>query len=53
MSYKRGSEKMKKWYSLIDKVYQKDNLIRASKQVRRNHGAPGIEIGRASCRERV
>lgn len=43
MSYKRGSEKMKKWYSLIDKIYQKDNLIRASKQVRRNHGAPGID----------
>ena len=34
---------MRKWYSLIDKVYQKDNLILASKQVRRNHGAPGID----------
>lgn len=35
---------MRKWYSLIDKVYQKDNLILASKQVRRNHRAPGIAL---------
>lgn len=43
MSCRRGGGLMKKWYSLIDEVYNKDNLLLASKQVRRNHGAPGID----------
>lgn len=30
-----------KWYSLIDKIYHKDNLNLAFKAVKRNHGAPG------------
>lgn len=34
---------MKKWYSLIDKIYRKKNLIAAYKSVRRNKGAPGID----------
>ncbi len=34
---------MKKWYSLIDKIYQKENLELAFKRVKRNHGAPGID----------
>ena len=34
---------MKKWYSLIDKIYQQENLIEAYKRVRRNKGAPGID----------
>jgi RNA-directed DNA polymerase len=34
---------MKKWYSLIDKVYRKENLIEAFKRVKRNNGAPGID----------
>lgn len=34
---------MKKWYSLIDKVYRKENLKEAYKKVRRNNGAPGID----------
>jgi len=34
---------MKKWYSLIDKIYRKKNLIEAYKRVRRNKGAPGID----------
>lgn len=32
-----------KWYSLIDKIYHKDNLMIAFKAVKRNHGAPGID----------
>jgi RNA-directed DNA polymerase len=34
---------MKKWYSLIDKIYRKDNLELAFKHVKRNNGAPGID----------
>jgi len=34
---------MKKWYSLIDKVYRKENLRLAFKRVKRNNGAPGID----------
>lgn len=34
---------MKKWYSLIDKIYQKENLELAFKRVKRNNGAPGVD----------
>jgi RNA-directed DNA polymerase len=34
---------MKKWYSLIDKVYRPDNLGRAERAVYANKGAPGID----------
>jgi len=34
---------MKKWYSLIDKIYNRKNLIEAYKKVKRNRGAPGID----------
>lgn len=34
---------MKKWYSLIDKVYRLDNLERAYRAVRANKGAPGVD----------
>ena len=34
---------MAKWYSLYDKIYRKENLDEAFKQVKRNHGAPGID----------
>jgi len=34
---------MKKWYSLIDKIYRKENLELAFKSVKRNNGAPGID----------
>lgn len=34
---------MKKWYSLIDKIYRKENLELAFKRVNRNNGAPGID----------
>jgi len=34
---------MKKWYSLIDKIYRKENLELAFKHVKRNDGAPGID----------
>lgn len=34
---------MKKWYSLIDKVYRKENLEQAFRRVKRNNGAPGID----------
>ena len=34
---------MMKWYSLIDKIYHKDNLAMAFKAVKRNHGAPGYD----------
>lgn len=34
---------MKKWYSLIDKIYRKENLELAFKRVKGNNGAPGID----------
>lgn len=34
---------MKKWYSLMDKIYSKENLEQAFKRVKRNNGAPGID----------
>ncbi len=34
---------MRKWYSLIDKVYALENLRRAFKHVKSNNGAPGID----------
>ncbi|TEB04733.1 Group II intron-encoded protein LtrA [Pelotomaculum schinkii] len=34
---------MKKWYSLIDKVYRLDNLERACRAIRANKGAPGVD----------
>lgn len=34
---------MKKWYSLIDKVYRLENLEKAYKAVRANNGAPGVD----------
>jgi len=34
---------MKKWYSLIDKIYRKENLELAFKSVKKNNGAHGID----------
>ncbi|KAB2929307.1 MAG: group II intron reverse transcriptase/maturase [Rhodocyclaceae bacterium] len=34
---------MRKWYSLIDKVYKVENLRQAFKAVKANKGAPGID----------
>lgn len=34
---------MKKWYSLIDKVYRMENLCSAYHSVKSNKGAPGID----------
>ncbi|ABW19523.1 group II intron reverse transcriptase/maturase [Alkaliphilus oremlandii] len=34
---------MRKWYSLIDKIYRKENLELAFKYVKKNNGAPGID----------
>ena len=34
---------MGKWYSLYDKIYRMENLEGAFRQVKRNHGAPGID----------
>lgn len=34
---------MHKWYSLIDKVYQMENLRKSFKAVKANKGAPGID----------
>lgn len=39
---------MKKWYSLIDKIYSTRNLELAFKHVKRNDGAPGIDGETAS-----
>ena len=39
----KSGEMMKKWYSLIDKVYNKKNLYESYKSVRANKGAPGID----------
>jgi retron-type reverse transcriptase len=38
-----GGSGMRKWYSLIDKVYAMDNLRLAFKHVKSNNGAPGID----------
>lgn len=34
---------MRKWYSLIDKVYNLNNLKHAYKSVKKNNGAPGVD----------
>jgi RNA-directed DNA polymerase len=34
---------MKKCYSLIDKIYEKENLEQAFRRVKRNNGAPGVD----------
>lgn len=34
---------MKKWYSLIDKIYRLENLELAFERVKKNNGAPGID----------
>ncbi len=34
---------MRKWYSLIDKVYALENLHQAFKHVKSNKGDPGID----------
>jgi len=34
---------MKKWYSLIDKVYRQENPEKAYRAVRANKGAPGVD----------
>lgn len=34
---------MKKYYSLIDKIYRKQNILKAFKLVKKNKGAPGID----------
>lgn len=34
---------MKKYYSLIDKIYNKNNILEAFKHVKKNKGAPGID----------
>lgn len=34
---------MKKLYSLIDKIYRRENLKKAFVLVKRNNGAPGID----------
>ena len=36
---------MRKWYSLIDKVYALENLHQAFKHVKSNNGAPRIDEG--------
>lgn len=40
---KIGGSSMRKWYSLIDKVYALGNLHQAFKHVKSNKGAPGID----------
>jgi len=34
---------MKKYYSLIDKIYNKNNILEAFKRVKKNKGAPGVD----------
>ena len=34
---------MKKWYSIIDKVYLMENLEKAYRAVKANNGAPGVD----------
>lgn len=43
MERSERGEVMKKWYSLIDKVYSIKNLHEAYKRVRANKGAPGLD----------
>ena len=33
---------MKKYYSLIDKIYNKQNILNAFRLVKKDKGAPGI-----------
>jgi RNA-directed DNA polymerase len=40
---KREENMMKKWYSLIDKVYKLENLGKAFELVKSNKGAPGVD----------
>ena len=40
---KREENSMKKWYSLIDKVYKLENLGKAFELVKGNKGAPGVD----------
>jgi len=42
-SQQNRRRKMKKWCSLIDKIYSLENLRQAFKCVRSNKGAPGID----------
>jgi len=39
----RQERQMKKYYSLIDKIYSKENLTKAYQQVKKNKGVPGID----------
>lgn len=39
----KSGEIVKKWYSLIDKVYNIGNLKKSYQMVRANKGAPGID----------
>lgn len=34
---------MKKYYSLIDKIYNKNNILEAFKRVKKNKGVPGVD----------
>lgn len=40
---KTKEETMKKYYSLIDKIYNKSNILEAFKLVKKNKGAPGVD----------
>lgn len=40
---KTKEETMKKYYSLIDKIYNKNNILEAFKLVKKNKGAPGVD----------
>lgn len=40
---KQQEETMKKYYSLIDKIYNQNNILEAFKLVKKNKGAPGID----------
>lgn len=42
---------MKKYYSLIDKIYDKNNILKAFKLVKKNKGAPGIDGETIECFE--
>lgn len=38
-----GGRNMRKLYSLIDKIYRRENLKEAFKAVKKNNGAPGVD----------